>query len=65
MKRCSNSRAHKAPFYTVSAWAREVGRGSREPGVLRASRKKRIVTLCAECLAAAKIEIEGKSVIPR
>lgn len=64
MKRCSNSRAHKAPFYTVSAIAREVGRGTREPGAQRITRKRKIATLCGECLEAAKFEIEGKSVKP-
>jgi hypothetical protein len=65
MKRCSNSRSHKAPFYTVAAVAREVGRGTREPGRRRAARARRIATMCGECLAAAKFELEGKSVMPR
>ncbi len=64
MKRCKNSRRHKRPFFTVLAFAREVGRGSREPGYRRAVRTKRLTTLCGDCLREARIELEGKDLVP-
>src|SRR5258708_6591060 len=65
VKRCDSSRRHKAPFYTLIVFAREVGRGSRQPGYQRAIQTKRLATFCAECLSAARLEIEGKEILPR
>src|SRR5260221_3316328 len=65
VKRCDSSRRHKGPFYTVSILTREVGRGSRQPGYRRAMQTKFIGTLCGECLAAGRIEAEGKELLPK
>ncbi len=64
MKRCDASRRHKGPFYTLIIHAREVGRGSRQPGYRRAAQTKKVATLCKECLLAGRIEAEGKDLVP-
>ena len=64
MKRCDASRRHKGPFYTLIIHAREVGRGSRQPGYRRAAQTKKVATLCAECLRDANFQLAGKELMP-
>lgn len=60
---CENSKKHVAPFFTVTTSAREVGAGTRIPGRPRIESREVVTRLCSDCLLAARIVVDGKTLL--